>query len=213
MTVSPKRLVCCDFDGTITVRETFVAMLKKFSPEKAAQIIPELYSQRVTLRDGVRQMLEAIPSCQYPEIIELAQTEEIRPGFVELLDFLDSQNVPFVVVSGGLRGMVETTLGKLVDRVQGIHAVDIDTRGEFLRPYSEFEGSTEMVEKVKVVSLYQIENWVAIGDSVTDLNMAMAAPLVFARSRLSQYLDDRKKSYIPYEDFFDVRDRLSQLWV
>jgi 2-hydroxy-3-keto-5-methylthiopentenyl-1-phosphate phosphatase len=188
--MTPKRLVCCDFDGTITVRETFVAMLETFSPEKAAQIIPELYAQRITLRDGVRQMLEAIPADQYPEILESAKTEAIRPGLIELLDFLDSQNVPFVVVSGGLRGMVETTLGKLVDRVKGIHALEIDVCGKFLRPYSEFEGSTEMVEKVKVVSQYQIEEWVAIGDSVTDLNMAMAAPLVFARSRLSQYLDE-----------------------
>ncbi|HIK50206.1 MAG TPA: hypothetical protein IGS17_04645 [Oscillatoriales cyanobacterium M59_W2019_021] len=90
--------------------------------------------------------------------------------------------------------------------------MDVDTRGEFLQPYSEFEGSTEMVEKVKVVEQYQIENWVAIGDSVTDLNMAIAAPLVFARSRLSEYLDDRNKSYIPYDTFFDVRDRLAELW-
>jgi 2-hydroxy-3-keto-5-methylthiopentenyl-1-phosphate phosphatase len=210
--MTPKRLVCCDFDGTITVRETFVAMLERFSPEKAAQIIPELYAQRLTLRDGVRQMIEAIPSDKYPEIIESAKTEAIRPGLVELLDFLDSQNVPFVVVSGGLRGMVETTLGTLVDRVKEIHAMEIDTSGEFLRPYSEFEGSTEMVEKVKVVSRYQVEEWVAIGDSITDLNMAMAAPLVFARSRLCQYLDDRQKSYIPYEDFLDVRDRLSEFW-
>lgn len=210
--MTPKKLVCCDFDGTITARETFVAMLKRFSPQKAEEIIPQLYAQKVTLREGVREMLEAIPSAKYPDILESAKTEEIRPGLVELLDFLDSRDVPFVVVSGGLRGMVETTLGELVDRVKEIHAVDIDTSGEFLQPYSEFEGSTEMVEKVKVVEQYQIENWVAIGDSVTDLNMAIAAPLVFARSRLSEYLDDRNKSYIPYETFFDVRDRLAELW-
>lgn len=157
-------------------------------------------------------MIEAIPSVKYPEIIASAKTEVIRPGLVELLDFLDSHHVPFVVVSGGLRGMVETTLGTLVDRFNGIHAMEIDTRGEFLRPYSEFEGSTEMVEKVKVVSQYQVKDWVAIGDSITDLNMAMAAPLVFARSRLCDYLNDRHKSYIPYKDFFDVRDRLAELW-
>lgn len=210
--MTSKRLVCCDFDGTITVRETFVAMLERFSPQKAAQIIPQLYAQQMTLREGVRQMLEAIPSDKYPDIIESAKTEAIRPGLVALLDFLDTQNVPFVVVSGGLRGMVETSLGTLVHRVKAIHAMEIDTGGEFLRPYSEFEGSTELVEKVKVISQYAVADWVAIGDSITDLNMAMAAPLVFARSRLRDYLDDRQRSYIPYEDFFDVRDRLAQLW-
>jgi 2-hydroxy-3-keto-5-methylthiopentenyl-1-phosphate phosphatase len=210
--MTPQRLVCCDFDGTITVRETFVAMLERFSPQQAATIIPELYAQRLTLREGVRKMIEAIPSANYPDIIESAKTEAIRPGLEELLDFLDNQNVPFVVVSGGLRGMVETTLGSLVHRVKDIYAMEIDTCGEFLQPYSEFEGATEIVEKVKVVSQYQVEEWVAIGDSITDLNMAMAAPLVFARSRLCQYLDDRQKSYIPYDNFLDVRDQLSELW-
>jgi 2-hydroxy-3-keto-5-methylthiopentenyl-1-phosphate phosphatase len=35
-----KRIVFCDFDGTITIDETFVAMLKRFAPNVSAQILP-----------------------------------------------------------------------------------------------------------------------------------------------------------------------------
>ena len=41
--------------------------------------------------------------------------------------------------NGGIRGIVETVLGDLTECVQAIYAVDIDTSGEYLQVYSEFE--------------------------------------------------------------------------
>lgn len=207
-----KPIVFCDFDGTITQEETFVAMLKQFAPEMSAEIMPKLYNREMTLREGVRKMLESISSSCYSEVIEFSRTQQIRPGFVELIDFLETQNVPLVVVSGGIRIMVETVLGKLVDRLAGLYAVEINTEDAYWQVSSEFEGGTELVAKVKVMDLYQADQKIAIGDSVTDLNMALAAPLVFARDRLAKYLEQHQKSYIPWTNFFEVRDYLSQYW-
>jgi 2-hydroxy-3-keto-5-methylthiopentenyl-1-phosphate phosphatase len=202
-----KRIVFCDFDGTITATETFVAVLKKFAPEPAGELIPQMYSLKLTLREGVRRILESIPSSRLPEIIEFTRTQPIRPGLPEFLDFLDSQQIPFVVVSGGLRLMVEAALEKL-GRTQAIHAIDVDASGSYLRVLSAYEGETELVDKVKVMELYPADEKIAIGDSVTDLNMGLTAPIVFARDRLAQYLDERNKQYTLWNDFFDVRDSL-----
>jgi 2-hydroxy-3-keto-5-methylthiopentenyl-1-phosphate phosphatase len=68
-----KRIVFCDFDGTITIEETFVAMIERFAPEVSQLVLPAIYAQRVTLRQGVRQMPESIPSAKYPEIIEFTK--------------------------------------------------------------------------------------------------------------------------------------------
>jgi len=91
-------------------------MLKTFAPELSEQLMPEMYARRLTLREGVRQLLESIPSACYPQILEYAKPKAIRPGLVELLDFLDSEGVPFVVVSGGVRGMVEMVLSQASTR-------------------------------------------------------------------------------------------------
>lgn len=204
-----KRIVFCDFDGTITATETFVTVLKEFAPELAAELMPQMYALKLTLREGVRQILESIPSSRLPEIIEFTRTQPMRPGLPEFLDFLDSQHIPFVVVSGGLRLMVEAVLGELGQRTQAIHAIDVDASGSYLRVLSAYEGETELVDKVKVMELYPADKKIAIGDSVTDLNMGLTAPIVFARDRLAQYLDERNKQYTPWNNFFDVRDSLS----
>lgn len=206
-----QRVVFCDFDGTITAEETFVAMLKHFAPELSAQILPEMYALRLTLREGVRQILESIPSQRYPEIIEFSRSKTMRSGLVELLDFLETEGVPFVVISGGVRCMVETVLGDLVQRIEAIYAVDLETSDKNLRVISAFEGETELMAKVTVMAQYGGEQ-IAIGDSVTDLNMALQAPLVFARDRLARYLDERQKVYIPWHDFWDIRNYLMELW-
>ncbi|MEO8890733.1 MAG: HAD-IB family phosphatase [Coleofasciculaceae cyanobacterium] len=217
-----KRAVFCDYDGTITAEETFVGMLKEFTPQLSAQLMPQMYARTLTLRAGVRQLLESIPAARYPEIIEYARIAAIRPGLSELLDFLDAEAVPFIVVSGGVRGMVETTLAEAglrsacssasLSRVAAIYAVDLDTKGEFLAVNSQFEAGNEMVSKVQVMAQHPAVEQIAIGDSVTDLNMALVAPVVFARDRLSQYLDEHNKPYLPWQDFFDVRYALQQRW-
>ncbi|NEP11895.1 MAG: HAD-IB family phosphatase [Symploca sp. SIO2C1] len=214
-----KRVVFCDFDGTITAVETFAGMLKEFAPQLSAELMPQMYTRKLTLREGVRQILSSIPSARYPEIIHYAKSKPVRPGLSELLDFLDLHHVPFILVSGGLRAMVETVLSRagtrgesLLERVTAIYAVDVDTTGELLQVISEFEGDTELVAKVQVMAQHPADEQIAIGDSLTDLNMALTAPIVFARDRLLEYLDEYHKPYIPWNDFFDVREQLSQMW-
>ena len=206
------RIIFCDFDGTITVEETFVAVLKKFSPDVSRELIPQMYAKKLTLREGVRRILESIPSSCYAEILEFSQNQSIRPGFEEFLDFLEAEAVPLVVISGGLQRIVETVMGELVQRVRAIHAVDVNNTGEYLQVNSEFEGETELVAKVQVMDRYAGDEKIAIGDSLTDLNMALQTPMVFARDRLAEYLDECQKSYIYWHDFFEIRDYLEKLW-
>ncbi|NJM48214.1 MAG: HAD-IB family phosphatase [Alkalinema sp. RU_4_3] len=208
----PHCVVFCDFDGTITEEETFVAMLKQFTPALSAKLMPEMYARKLTLREGVRQLLESIPSKCYEDFIPYAEPKKMRSGFPEFLAFLADRNVPFVLVSGGVRIVVETVIGDLAPQMAGIYAVDLDTSGEMLKPITPYEDGNELVAKVKVMGEYPCEQAIAIGDSITDLNMALHAPLVFARDRLALYLDESEKTYVPWHDFHDIRTYLERYW-
>ena len=208
-----KTIVFSDFDGTITLHETFVDLLKKFSsPGLADRLMAQMYARTLTLRKGVTQLLESIPSDQYLNIIEFSKTHPIRSGFPEFLDFLESHDVPCVIVSGGIRIMVETVLEEFKPRLAGLHAVDLDASGDYFNVIPNYAGETELVAKVNIMAKYEFDQSIAIGDSITDFNMAMAADLVFARDRLAKYLDEQGKSYVPWNDFFEIRDYLDQYW-
>jgi len=206
------RMVFCDFDGTITAQETLEGVFKRFAPDLWKPVKDKMMALEITIREGVRRILESIPSKHYPEILEYVRTVPIRPGFEELLDFLDDRKVPFVVVSGGLRDMVDMRLGALAKRVHKIFAVNVDTGGAFLKIKSDFEGDTELVAKVDVMNLFDAKQRVVIGDGATDINMARNGSLVFARDTLAAFLDQMGVSYRKWSDFFDVQKALEALW-
>jgi len=209
-----KRIVFCDFDGTITTEDTFVTVLEKFAPEAAAKFLPIIFSRKITLLEGIRLTIGSIPAIYYPQIIEYIAHSPIRPGLKEMIDFFNKNDIAFVVISGGLIDLVQAVLEEqnLIGKVQAIYAGQVDTTGKYLRVYSDIESDTEFVAKVLAMQKYPASEKIAIGDSVTDINMSLAADLVFARDRLKGYLDTEGKSYITWSNFFDVRDHLADRW-
>jgi 2-hydroxy-3-keto-5-methylthiopentenyl-1-phosphate phosphatase len=103
-------------------------------------------------------------------------------------------------------------LDKLVQRVDKIYAVDVDISNSYLKVNSQYEGDTELIAKVQIMDKYPAKEKIAIGDSITDLNMALQASVVFARPPLTKYLDEQHKSYVPWNDFLEIRDYLAQSW-
>jgi len=203
-----QRIVFCDFDGTITASESLEAVLRQFNPEAYQEVIGRIKSRQSSIRDGVREMIRGIASDRYPEILSFVQKIPIRPGFETLLDLLDEQGVPFIVLSGGLRGMVEARLGKLVKRVHRIIAADIDTSQAFLRVFSDQESDTELVAKAEVMKTFSFDESIVIGDGITDIEMARHGSRIFARDALAEFLDQAAIAYTPWSDFFDICTQL-----
>lgn len=214
----PEYAIFCDFDGTITAEDTFTGMLKAVAPHLCDEYLPDIYAQKLTLREGVKRIIQSIPSQYYSQMIDYVDDIPLRPGLVELVKFAIAHQIPFHVVSGGLKDMVkrvlsQQTLGNrpLIEQVASINAVAIDTSQDYLQAISDYEGGTELVAKVEVMKQYPAQNSISIGDSITDLNIALNANISFARDRLAQYLDAAGHFYYPWEDFFTVQDRLMTL--
>jgi len=205
------RILFCDFDGTITARESLEAVLKEFAAHKYDGMMKRLKSGEVTIRDGVREMVEAIPSAKYPDIIKFVRDIPIRPGFEALLDFLEQKDIPFIVLSGGLRGMVEARMGNLIDRAHRIIAADVETSDTYLKVFSAYEMGSELVAKAEVMKEFAADERIVIGDGITDFQMAQHADTVFARGSLAAFLEEAGISYYPWADFFDIREKLETL--
>lgn len=212
MTGPIQRIVFSDFDGTITAIETFFSMLQRFAPELTAQVVPEILAYRVPLSIGVRRVVETIPSHHYPAICEHARQAGLRPGFEDLLSYLEGVGVDLVVVSSGFEGMIRAALGPLVERVRAIYALDVDCAGPTLRVHSKFERGDELLAKVEVMRRFPCNESVAIGDSITDVKMAQAADIVFARDWLAEHLAGKGLSFEPWDDFHHVRRCLQKRW-
>ena len=209
-------IVFCDFDGTISASETFVGVLKQFAPTLASEMIPKILSKEISIRDGVTRIIQSISSSIYPnEMLDFVKDKPIRLGLSSLIDYLDSRGIPFVVVSGGFRCLVEDMLERegLLKRCAQVYAIDIDRNNEFLNIISQWKSETELVAKVNVINHERRgnEKIIVIGDSITDLNAAKCADIVFVRDLLCKYLIEEKISFYEWNDFYDIQKQLEQI--
>jgi 2-hydroxy-3-keto-5-methylthiopentenyl-1-phosphate phosphatase len=67
-----------DIEYPVILTHSIDPMLEIFTPKLAAELLPEIYVGRITLKDGVRRFLTSIPASQYPAILDYAKTQPMR---------------------------------------------------------------------------------------------------------------------------------------
>ena len=189
-------IVFCDFDGTITNTETLSGLLYSFKPD-GADALTEAYAKgEITLGECVKSLFQLVPSSRAGEIQEFITTIGVRPGLAELLGFLAQREIPFVVLSGGLRPMVQAVLGDMAQQMLAVHTAELDLSEENMRIYSQWDDGIEVVSKTQVMEKYSYGKAICIGDGYTDIRMARKCDVVFARDELAKTLTKEKRKYL-----------------
>lgn len=204
-------ILFCDFDGTITTRDTLEGFMQLFMDEDIQIVSRRMFEQGYSVKQGVREILCRVTEEDYLAHMDYFENLPLREGFAAFLDFLTVCRLPLVVISGGIRGMVETTLAPYRAQIQGLYAADVEFSSGRVRIFSDYESEEEIVSKQQVMALYSCERAVCIGDSYTDFRMALACDLVFARDRLAEAMEKVKKPYYNYETFYDIMVKLKEL--
>ncbi len=167
-----------------------------------------MYDMKISLREGVRAIAEDIRSELFPDILDFVSSKKIRKGFEDFLFYLQEMEIPFVIISGGFKPVIELLTEPFREKITAIYGLDVDLTAEKIKIKSAYEDGDEMVAKTNVMSLYNVKEVIAIGDSLTDINMAINSDIVFARDRLAKYLEERNVRFKEWKNFIDIRNEL-----
>jgi 2-hydroxy-3-keto-5-methylthiopentenyl-1-phosphate phosphatase len=201
------KIIFVDFDGTITTEDTLDGTMRLFvSGEEYQKRYREMLQGSLTLSEALHLVFDHTPSVRFHEMMEYIRQVSIRDGFEEFLDGMEALGIPVVVISGGLRQLLEVKIGRYKDRFLGMHYVDLDISGQNMKLVSEHDDGREVLKKTEIMAQYDYRSAICIGDSYTDINMAAASNVVFARDILAEYLKREGKPYIAWKDFHDVTE-------
>lgn len=198
-----------DFDGTITNEDTFEGSMHRIiDPALYREKSEEMFAGKLTLAEVLHLGFSTISSARLPDILDYVRSIPVRPGFPELLDTMWELEIPVVVISGGLQPYVEDKLMPYRDRLLAVHSVGLDCSGQFMRLISDYEGNGEIIQKTLIMAQYDYHRAICVGDSYTDVNMAKNSQTVFARDTLAEILGRQGTPFIPWKDFYDIRDSI-----
>jgi 2-hydroxy-3-keto-5-methylthiopentenyl-1-phosphate phosphatase len=201
-------LVVVDFDGTITVEDSLVAIVQTHAPDVFDEVEDALMAGRITLRECIRREFAAVAGDHDRIVGEAVAQTRVRAGFALFVGAARAAGHRLVVVSSGFESIIRPVLAR--EGVEGLDIVAHEVRFTAAGGVVEFRHGEdcdvcgEQCKRSVVTSMCDGGDVVYIGDGYSDHCAALAADRVFARRGLARYLRDAGVPFEPFEDFTDV---------
>ncbi len=206
--------IFCDFDGTLTNKDTLVVLLNRYTSSDWYAIEERALSGEIDERDCLRSELALLsaPDDQLMQTLE----EEIRPadGLKELVQLVREENWRMQVLSGGLIRFSGSLWRKWGYGDIPLYANDHDR---------DDDGSIRVIPAItpRIKNLCNhCKRWhleeaikrgskvVYIGDGLTDFCPAEAAHVRYAKGTLLKYLQENSLDVTPFDSLLEVVEDL-----
>lgn len=213
LATNPKFIFFTDFDGTITTADSNDHMTDTlgYGREKRVQGNQDVLFGKMNFRDSFQDMMNSITT-PFQECIEiLTKAIKLDPGFKEFYDWAQANNVPIVILSGGMEPVIRALLDVLLgpgwniqivsNDVQSRDGKDINTQGGWnIKFHDERYGVFPLPKRAaadRFISIHGHDKSLEIrkysvlpnrptlfyaGDGVSDLSAAKETDLLFAKA-------------------------------
>lgn len=207
-----KRIVFCDFDGTITVNDNIVAIIKHFNPVGWEDIAQQTIDTKLSVREGVGRLFRLLPSSLRSEVIDFGVSNaRIRDGFADFLAYCRLEGIDFYVTSGGIDFFVYPLLEPFGIPRDHIFCNSADFSGERIEivwphPCDGHCSNDCGMCKTTIMRRFPADEYerIIIGDSVTDFEGAKLADVVYSRSHLTSKCRELGLAHTEFETFHDI---------
>jgi len=225
---------CIDFDGTIFMQDTGHQLFDNFGcgPDRRAVLAKQLESGERTFREVSDELYSSL-NVPFEDGFEVMKSAlDIDPDFETFHEFCVNNNIPFNVISAGLKPMLRRVLDHFIGEDMSKH-IQIVANDVKITKTENDEHNWEAVWKHdndlghdKAVSMQEarhvaeleadngtIPMIVFIGDGVSDLPAAREADVLFARRglKLEDYCIEHNIKHIAFDTFADIQKEVTKL--
>jgi len=188
-----------DWDGTVTEVDGLHLVLLEFGDERIYDEAETRLGRDLTLHEVIAYEFRSVRAPLEEVVAWVRDNVRVRDGFADVA----RTHRPLVVSSG-----FHELIGPVLER----EGIDLEVRANRLDPrpdgwravFRTDEPCPVCGEPCKRADLARGEDFVYVGDGVSDRCVALAASRVFARDGLARYLEARGVDFVPFEDFHDI---------
>ncbi|KAI0134467.1 2,3-diketo-5-methylthio-1-phosphopentane phosphatase [Xylariales sp. AK1849] len=231
--VPKKRKIICfsDFDGTIFMQDTGHILFDAHGcgTKKREVLDEQIKTGERSFREVSEEMWGSlnVPFDDGFEVME--KTLEIDPDFQSFHKWSLANDVPFNVISAGLKPILRKVLDTFLGEEDASHIQIVANDAVIKEDGSEWKPiwrhDTELghdkalsIQEARQEAQMTCEDGtvpliIFIGDGVSDLPGAREADVLFARRglRLEEYCIENNIKYIPFDTFADIQKKLEEI--
>jgi 2,3-diketo-5-methylthio-1-phosphopentane phosphatase len=208
-------IVFVDFDGTAAAEIASNRLLDRFAVADWRELDRRFDQGVITFRERVVKGFSLLSGSR-ADFEGFSRSLELRPGFGEFVRFCRERGWDLVIVSEALDVMVEAMLERagLLDLEVYCNRALFHEDGRFCGielPHVREDCVCEvgLCKRAVLRRRAQGDKFIVyIGDGSNDLCPAREADLVFARRRLAEGCEREGIPFVPFEDFYEIREKL-----
>lgn len=210
---SQKIIVLSDFNGTISLTNIAERILRLFADEKWVYYDNLCLDGKISLDEAIIAEYSLLHAPKESIFEEIDKIYQIRPHFIDLVNFLAQSEIEFIIITTGLDFVIQHLLSNLgiSNNIKVVSTTAIYKDDNSLEVTGPMRFDTSIIDfKLDHVLHYKKEGFtvVYIGDSYSDFQAVLGADQIFSirESKLSAYCIKHKLHFEEFEDFQEVID-------
>lgn len=205
-----KKIVVCDFDGTITKIDTIGEFLETFAD-------PDWHISEGQWRRGEIGSMECmslqfseIKNITYSQIMDFINSREVDDYFLEFYNLAKQNGIKVVIVSDGFDFFIKPILAKVGITDMEIHTNHMEFKdGKFLMEFPNVHENCKKHSgtcKCAIVNEFkkQYDTVFYVGDGQSDYCVCNKADVLFAKHHLKDFCQKNEINHVDYKTFKDV---------
>ena len=206
-----------DFDGTITVSDVGEAIFRQFGNlEKVNNIIKDLLADEISAKDSWTKLCNSVEGINKKELDDFIDHMEIDPTFVGFVNFCKENGIDHYILSDGFDYYLDRILTR--ENLNGVkyfaNTLQISD-GKLLPsfPYLDFGFMTSAnCKRNHIINYSGDEDYtVFVGDGNSDKYTIQYCDFIFAKNDLLKFCERERISYLPFNNFDDVKQTMKKL--
>lgn len=216
---APKVKIYSDFDGTITLYDTWIEMGERFIQDKESwhNVIKNFEDQKIGARECFLAEVDLIRDFDLNEFNKIIESQRLDPQFVSFYDFCTLNNIPLVILSEGMDYYIARILKNYGLDIpfysnKLVYSAELNKIGlQF--PYSDSDCLKCGTSKRNILMNNTADDEISvfIGDGFSDACVVNYADIVFAKKSLASYCWKNNITYFDYQTFGDVKKKLEKI--
>jgi 2-hydroxy-3-keto-5-methylthiopentenyl-1-phosphate phosphatase len=214
-----KLKIFCDFDGTITIYDTWIEMGEYFIRDKEswAAVIREFETLKIGARECFLRECSLIEGFDIEKFNQIIDNQKIDPSFLNFYNFCTVNRISITILSEGM--------DYYITRILNRYKIDLpffankfilhdDNKSFHLEfPYSDSDCLRCGTSKRNILmnNTGDDEISVFIGDGFSDACVVNYSDIVFAKKSLASYCWKNNITYFDWNDFGDVQKKLEKI--
>ena len=205
-----KTCVVSDFDGTITSKDGLYGFIETYASEGWEKIEQDWVDGKIGSKECLIEEFKLVPDLSEELISEFIKTLTMDETFVDFYGKTIQKGYDFYIVSDG----IDYFINKILKKYGAEDVKVISNHGEFRGEFFEItfpNDSSKCINNAGTCKCSVLadlrknyDKIIYIGDGVSDYCVADKADILFAKSKLADYCEEKCINYQLFNKFSDI---------